>query len=151
MKKLRIPPAGTVFLVPLPPGGFAIGVLVRSDGKGRAYGVFFGPRVSSASEVNVATLKPQGAILRCRFGDHGLHSQRWAVIGTIPGWEPSEWQIPLFSRSHDDAGMCYVTEYNDSLNIISEVIRPAHEAIELPEDAQFGSGVVEVKLGKILG
>jgi hypothetical protein len=150
MKKSSIPANGSVFLVPLPAAGFGIGVLVRGDGKGRAYGAFFGPRVSRADEVDMANLRQQDAILRCRFGDYGLHTRRWIVIGSIPNWGAGQWQIPRFSRPHDNSGMRYVTEYDDDLNLMSEVVTPVAETTDMPEDAQFGSGIVEVKLNKLL-
>lgn len=150
MKKSSIPANGSVFLVPLLAGDFGIGVLVRADGKGRAYGVFFKQRVSGANEVDVSGIRYQDAILRCRFGDHGLHTRRWIVIGSIPNWDTGQWRIPKFSRPHDNSGMRYVTEYDDSLNLMSEVVAPATETMDMPEDAQFGSGVVEVKLSKLL-
>lgn len=150
MKKSGIPANGSVFLLPLPTGDFGIGVLVRANGTGQAYGEFFGRRVTNASEVNVARIKEKDAILRCRFGDHGLHTQRWIVIGSIPNWNAHPWRLPKFFRRHDNAGMRYVTEYDDDLNLLSETIAPVAATVDMPEDAQFGSGVVETKLGKLL-
>ena len=46
--------------------------------------------------------------------------------------------------------MVYVTEYDDNLDVISEVVLPADEAKDMPEDIQLGSSVVEVKLAKLL-
>lgn len=43
-----------------------------------------------------------------------------------------------------------MTEYDDSLNLRSEVVLPATDDTDLPENAQFGSGVVEVKFAKFL-
>ncbi len=150
MKQKGIPADGSVFLVPLSTRGFCIGVLVRADGKGRAYGAFFGKRVAVASEVDVAGLKLQDAALCCRFGDHGLHTQRWAVIGSIPDWDASPWPIPKFARRHDNPAMRYVTEYDDELNFLSESLVQASEAQDFPEDAQLGSGLVEIRLDKLL-
>jgi len=150
MKKKLKAANGSVFLVPLPSGGFGIGVLVRADGKGRAYGVFFGSRVTGADEVEIVHLNPQGAILRCRFGDHGLHTQSWPIIGSIPDWNESPWNIPRFSRPHDNSGLRYVTEYDEKLNVVSEDVVPAGSTQGMPEDAQFGSSVVGIKLDELL-
>src|SRR5664280_79974 len=102
MKQKRIPANGSVFLVPLPTGDFGIGVLIRADGKGRAYGTFFGPRVADASKLDIAHLRPQDAIFRSRFGDYGLHTQRWTVIGSISNWDPSHWPCLLYTSDAAD-------------------------------------------------
>lgn len=149
MKKLSID-EGAVVLVPVAPAGFAVGVVVRADGRGRAVGAFFGPKVNDASDVNLSELRLNRALLVCRFGDHGLHTKRWPVIGSIPNWSSAPWSVPKFSRRHDNPELCYVTEYDDSLNAIAEHLVPAAEGRELPADAQYGSGVIEAKLAKLV-
>jgi hypothetical protein len=150
VKKKRSASEGAVFLVPLPATGFGVGVLIRTSGTGRAYGAFFGPRVVSESEVDVSRLRDEDAILRCRFGDHGLHTQRWTIIGSISDWGAHRWELPRFKRGHDDPSLRYVTTYDDSLRAIAETLQPVNEAAALPDDGQFGSGLVEAKLSKIL-
>lgn len=149
MKKLAIK-SGDVFLVPVSPTGFGVGVLIRADGRGRAIGAFFGPRVKSATDVNPSDLQLGAALLVCRFGDHGLHTRRWPVIGSIPNWNNASWLVSRFSRRHDNPDLCYVTEYDNALNAISERVLPVAEGKNLPDDAQYGSGVVEAKLTKSL-
>jgi hypothetical protein len=150
MKQKRSAVDGAVFLVPITNGGFGIGVLIRSDGKGRAYGAFFGPRVSNASEVDISKLRDEDAILRCRFGDHGLHTRRWPLIGSIRDWGSNPWGLPRFARHHDNPALRYVTAYDSGLNVIEESLQPVDETSNLPEDEQLGSGVVEGKLAKLL-
>lgn len=150
MKKARLPNCGTVFLVPLRNGGYGIGVLVRADGKGRAFGSFFGPRIASSDEISNFDLQMKNAIFSCRFGDHGLYKKSWNVVGAVPDWNPEQWPMPKFSRQHDDASRYYVTEYDDNLGVLSETIVPASEALNLPEDVQFGSGIIEIKLDNLL-
>ena len=150
MKKKLKTPNGSVFLVPLPNGGFGIGVLVRADGRGRAYGVFFGPRVTDGDEVKIARLNPQDAILRCRFGDYGLHTEGWPVIDLIDDWNEATWSIPKFCRITGDPSLRYVVEYDDRLNVVSETILPLSGTQGMPEDAQFGSDVVAIKLDDLL-
>lgn len=150
MRRKKIPSTGSVFLVPLQSGGYAIGVLVRADGRGRAYGLFFGPRLMLVDSLPVSSLNPEQAILHCRFGDHALHSGRWPVIGRISEWDSWKWPVPKFSRRHDCLKKCYITEYDDDLNVISEAVASVSEGRDFPEDAQLGSGVVESKLDKIL-
>jgi hypothetical protein len=149
MKMLNIE-RGAMFLVPLAQGKFVVGVVINADGRGRAVGAFFGPTVSGASEVHVSNLQLKNAVLVCRFGDHGLHTKRWPVIGSIPNWAVAPWSVSKFARRHDDPDRCYVTEYDDSLSAISERVVPAAEGKMLPDDAQYGSGVVEVKLAKLV-
>jgi len=150
MKKNRSPANGTVFLVPLPSQAFCPGVLVRANGKGGAYGLFFSPPVSDAASVDFSSLTPDRAILRCKFGDHGLHTGRWPVVGAIPEWNDDRWRLPRFFRPTDDRKNCYVTDYDDRLNIVSEVILPAGETRDMVENTQYGSGILEVRLGKLL-
>jgi hypothetical protein len=149
MKRLAIE-SGAVALVPLSPAGFAVCVVVRADGRGRAVGAFFGPKVGGALDVKASELRLDSALLVCRFGDHGLHSHRWRVIGAIPKWDNAPWAVRRFSRHHENPGLCYVTEYDDSSNVIAERVLPAAEGRELPADAQYGSAVVEAKLSKLL-
>lgn len=149
MKKQLALSEGNVFLVPLSVG-FAVGVLVRFDGRGRAYGVFFAPRRASKEEVVISELKPEDGCLRFRFGDHGLYTGRWPVIGRIPLWNREQWALPKFWRSHDDINLCYITEYDDKLDVCSEIVGTKSDADALPYDAQYGSAIIESKLEKLL-
>lgn len=140
----------SVVLVPLNPSGYAVGVVIRSDGRGRAVGAFFGPRVEDGSSVDASALRLEDARLVCCFGDHGIYKKRWPVIGVVPNWKSENWSVTKFVRGHDDPKLCYVTEYDESLNVVSESVLPAAAGEGLPEDAQYGSGVVEAKLAKLL-
>jgi hypothetical protein len=143
---------GCVFLVPLSPSGYAAGVLARWDNGGRAFGYFFGPRIASKTDVDVTLLRPQAALLTARFGDHGLHTGRWACIGNVVDRSRNLWTVPKFIRQHDHADRVFLVEYDDALNVRSERTIPADssEAVGLPYDSQFGSGVIEAKLSKLL-
>ena len=149
MKKFAID-TGSVFLVPIAPAVFAIGVVISADGRGRAVGAFFGPTVSGASEVDASKLELATAVLVCRFGDQGLYTKRWPVIGSIPNWDRVAWSVTRFVRRHDNPDLCYITEYDEALDVISEDVVSAFYGNGLPEDAQYGSGVVEAKLAKLL-
>lgn len=97
-------------------------------------------------------LSPQKAILVAKFGDHGLHIGKWPVIGRIENWDRSVWKLPKFSREHDRPELRYLVAYDDKLKFLSEDIVPSHsrELEGLPYDSQLGSGIVEVKLGRML-
>ena len=142
---------GEVFLVPLTTTGFGVGVLIRGDGKGRAYGAFFGPRVTDATEVDIVRLRDDDAIMRCRFGDYGLRNELWPRIGSIPDWSLNRWKLPLFTRNHDNPELCFVTTYDERLNAIAERLQPVAETLHLPHDSQLGSGIVEIRLEELLG
>jgi hypothetical protein len=148
-KRLKIP-EGSVFLVPLTDGDYGFGVLIRTSGDGSCYGAFFGPSVKNSNEVDFSCLVEEGAILRCRFGDYGLHNQLWPVIGSIPDWGSNRWGLPQFARHHDNPELRYVTTYDDRLDAIEEVLVPVKDALNLFEDTQFGSGSVEIRLTKLL-
>lgn len=149
MKKLSIED-GTVVLVPLAPQGYCVGVVLRADGKGRALGAFFGPKVTTISEVRNIEIQQQSAVLLCRFGDHALSTGRWPIVGKVPKDAIAKWTIPEFTRRHDDPEKCYITRYDDHLNVVEERIAPVKEAANLPHDSQLGSGVVERKLSGLL-
>jgi hypothetical protein len=142
--------AGSVVLVPLAPGGFAVGVVIHTTGKGSCVGAFFGPRVRSASEVDTGGLRLENAVWVCKFGDYGIHNSLWPVIGAIPNWASAPWSVTRFARGHDDPSLCYVTEYDNLLNVKSDRVAPASEGQVLPENTSYGSGNVERRLAKLL-
>ena len=149
MKKPRAV-AGSVVLVPLAPDEFAVGVVIHTDGKGRCVGAFFGPRVRSASEVDTGGLRLENAVWVCRFGDYGIHNSLWPVIGAIPNWASAPWSVTSFARGHDDPTLCYITEYDNVLNVKSDRVAPASEGQALPKDSLCGSAIVEKLLAKLL-
>lgn len=153
MARTPIPTEGTVFLVPLTPSGFAAGVLARANRKGGAFGYFFGPQTADIAKLDLASLVPANAALVCRFGDYGLRTGRWALIGQIPDFDRGVWSLPRFRRPHDSQEQAYVTEYDDSLSRRGEKLVPIESAeiALLPHDAQFGSEIVEHNLSKLLG
>lgn len=150
--KMSTPSEGAVFLVPLEPFGYATGVLARGDGYGRAFGYFFGPRLERKDQIVVESLRADLALLVCKFGDHHLFEGKWPLIGRIPDWTRVRWKLPLFTRSHDRSDSCYLVEYSDSLDVVSErvVLRGSPEAQGLPYDSQIGSGNVALNLSKLL-
>jgi hypothetical protein len=129
-----------------------MGVLARRDGKGRAFGYFFGPRMEKEATLDIATLVPTRAALVCRFGENGLRTGRWPVVGEIPGFSREVWALPKFQRAHDSQQLVYVTEYDHSLTCQSEILisRDAVDLSNLPYDSQRGSVVVEHNLSALV-
>lgn len=137
---------GTIFTVPLEPSGHALGVLARTNGKGKAFGYFFNPA------NDLSRLNWNDSVLVARFGDHGLHTGRWKIVGHVENWRREEWPLPSFMREHDNPKLAYLTRYNDELEAVSEEI-VSSELLDrklLPVDSQYGSGVVEKLLSRIL-
>jgi hypothetical protein len=144
---------GTLALVPLQATGFALCVVARSDGKGRAFGYFFGPAIADANSWSGEVPSPDRAVLVCKFGDHSLWHGKWTQIGKVTPWQRSAWPLPAAARAHDDPNLMYLTEYDDSLNVLSERLIPREQAVARTslEDSQLGSGIVESKLSQLLG
>ena len=124
----------------------------RANGRGKAFRCFFSPRVERAEDVDGSALAPTAAILVSRFGDHGLHTGRWPVVGVVPNWDRMRWSLPQFVRAHDRSTSVYLVEYDDNLEVPSETIvtRRICERKNLPYDSQSGSAVVEARLSRLL-
>jgi len=93
---------GDWFTVPLPGGGYAVGLIARMAAKGRTvpFGYFFGPRRPEIPTVNeIADLQPLVAILLKKFGVVDLANGRWSVLGRLPNWDLDKWRMPSFLRS----------------------------------------------------
>ena len=139
-------------MVPLRPAGFAICLVARCNGKGSAFGYFFGSTIEDPSGPVESNLSLGDALLVCKLGDHGIHTGKWRPAGRISPWHPADWPMPLFSRDHDDPDKIYLTEYTDDLSVIVERLLTRDEALahsSLPEE-QLGSGIVEVRLSRLL-
>lgn len=82
-----------------------------------------------------------------RFGDYGIATGRWRIIGEVEGWDRERWPLPLFVRGREDPNVKVLVRYNDKLEVVSEQEVVAHLVPPgLPEDAQFGSAVIEKML-----
>lgn len=145
-------PEGTLFLVPLIPSGFALGVVARTDGKGRIFGHFFRPRLETPVLPTALNLNPAQSILMCRFGDHDLYTNKWPIVGKLSNWNRTVWSLPSFSRPHNDPSKIYITQYDDDLDLLSEnlAVKSSVEGMTLVADALLGSGIVEVRLNQLL-
>jgi len=143
---------GSIFLVPLRTRGYAIGVAARVSPRGRAVlRYFFGPRVVSTETPALNNLDPTAAILRIIFGDLGLISGKWSVIGTVPNWDRRMWPIPDFVRL-DPLGRrkpVLVRYADDDLNRV-EYESEIESAVGFLPDVAAGYGAVELRLTKLL-
>ena len=142
---------GTIFLVPISEMAFARGVLARTDGKGRCFGYFFGPRISSENAFAIDDLAAKWAVLRCRFGEHALRAGTWVAVAEVDPWILEEWPLPKFVRPLDDPDRTFVSTYDDALNFVSEMVVATSEVpAGLPPDSLSGSEVVQSRLSKLI-
>ena len=150
MKRGKLPALGTAFLVPLRDGGFASGVLARADGRGSAFGYFFGPRVSGAGDVELHSLVPCNALLVGMFGDLEIIRRNWPLIGKLENWAPDRWPLPPLSRVDERAGRAWLSTYDDALRCVSEEEIDPAEASQYTSDGLMGAGAVEIRLTKLI-
>lgn len=150
MKRRKLPVLGTAFLVPLRDDGFALGILARANGKGSAFGYFFGPRVSGATEVELARAVPEDALLVGMFGDLELLRGNWPIVGEVKGWSPEGWPLSPLSRVDEDAGRAWLSTYDDALQCVAETEINLADASRYPYDRLMGAGAVEIRLTKVI-
>lgn len=145
---------GDWFAVPLEGGGFALGLAARVNPKGGVLGFFFGPKLVElpASVEHLDSIDAQDALLIGRFGDLGLISGRWPVIGSLPTWDRASWKPPLFGRHEELTGLSWAVrvDNDDPMELVEETIAPALEVNNLPDDGLLGSGAVEALLSHML-
>jgi Immunity protein 26 len=142
---------GDWFAVPLRNGGYAIGLIARGDGKGIVLGYFFGPRREHVPSLDsVKILRRDQATLVTRFGDPGLRSGYWPIIGRAECWRREEWPLPLFARIDMTAQRAWVSRYDEeTLRCVDERTIDIMTAKNYPADLLSGYGAVEIKLTRL--
>jgi hypothetical protein len=144
---------GDWIAVPLRSGGYAPGLIARSNGRGGMLGYFFGPRHQSLPvTAELQGLEPKHAVLVCRLGDLGLIRQTWTVLGPSPNWEPGIWPVPRFVRREEGSGRTFIVEYDqdDAIELVREALARPEDGRGLPKDGLYGSGAVEILLDHLL-
>jgi hypothetical protein len=141
----------SVFLVPLRNGGYARGVVARSNVEGRILlGYFFGPRLASTNEVALEDLEPSSTIHRVRCGDLGLVKGEWQIVGTVSNWDRSKWPMPEFIRRDDLSKKAWLVRYSDNNPNRIETEFPVEFDSDMPRDSVSGYGAVEITLTRLL-
>lgn len=103
---------GSCFAIPLPSGGFAVGVLSQLHAGKLPFGYFFGPRRSEPPDQDaLANLDPRTAIVRVQFGRTEIDNGRWQTIGRLGNWNPEEWPTPPHTSGEAGAGLMWRIEY----------------------------------------
>ena len=155
MGKKKLPyKEGDWFGVPLESGGYAVGLIARARRSGKAlFGYFFGPKreqLPGMDDFRDLTLKD--AILIGRFGDLGLYTGEWPIIGHSEPWNRNAWPMPVWVRVDEISGKAWKVQYSedDPSLIVQETPCDFKEACRFPKDRAMGSGAVEIRLTKLL-
>lgn len=143
---------GAAFAVPLPDGGFALGIVARMAPNGKCLlGYFFGPRQDTPN-FDLGSLSADAAVLVGRFGDLHLIDGKWKIVGQVPDWDRSRWPLPLFLW-RDPLGFLpdrVVIYDEDDLAKLGKWERRLVIPGGIPEDGLMGAGFVETKLSMLL-
>lgn len=152
VKKKVLYKEGDWFSVPLNTGGYGLGIVARSNGKGIVLGYFFGPkRENSTVERNTLDLMPSDAIMIIQFGDLGLIRGEWQVISHSPTFSRDKWPLPSFARIDVISNKVRRIDYDeDTLYEEKEQVISFETAKSLPRDGLWGYRAVEQQLAKIL-
>lgn len=103
-KKLDPWPAGTLFVLPLPKGGYLLGLVARIEPSLRKksrlmFCYFFGPRVSDARDIHRPIAKsPSERVYWGIVDDFALRTGRWIVVEHLHGFDSNVWPMPPFRR-----------------------------------------------------
>lgn len=130
---------GDWFAVPLPRGGYAVGLVARRPRRGTVVlGYFFGPprKTLPACEALAGT-RAEHALLVCRVKDTALHNGEWRVLGRPASWRREDWPIPAFHRREGLSGRGIRVEYDDE-----DLTTPARESVAGAADASLAMDVV---------
>lgn len=146
---------GTIFVVPLVDGGFAIGLIARkAPAKGKVWGVygyFFGPfeHVPTIAELH-GVLDKQHAKVILICGALHLHEGQWPVLGYLEPWNRTEWPLLDFVRFDEIKKQYYVTRYDED-NVARAVFEwPTEVPDGLLDDVSYGAEAAEMRLSKVM-
>lgn len=140
---------GLLVAVPAADGiGYVIGLVARAE-KSRSLGAailiyFFPPRQRRVPRLDdVPVLSQNAAISVVRTGVRRIVDGAWPLIGTLQGFQRSDWPIPLFGGvSLGQPGLAWIAEYTDDRIGVgsprSERIVSAGEAERYPSDSAWG-------------
>jgi len=143
---------GDWFAVPLPTGGYGLGIVARADRQGGILGYLFGPRHPNLpTKEDIIGLSANDAVLIRRFGDLGLLNGEWQIIYRPDTWHREEWPLPAFARIARDRSRALRVEYTeDAGETESETPISVEEAMSLPEAGLSGYGALETRLDILL-
>ena len=144
---------GDWFAIPLEKGGWAVGLIARGPRR-LLLGYFFGPRRHTLPSIaDILDLRPENAILVCQFGDLGLVTNRWSILGKQADWNRADWPLPPFGHiDFVDPTKAYLRIYDerDLSQLPREVATSPENARRYPEDGLAGEGAVVAELDHFL-
>ena len=146
---------GDVFGVPLPGGGYAIGLIARvsRQHRGILLGFFFGPRRPELPEVGGLCLGgPEDAVLVGMFGGRPIRHGTWPVLGSIEEWEPHRWEVTRFLR-RPSMGPPWIVTYDaddPSVQLAEVVANPDDIDPNMPAETLMGHAQVPRRLDERL-
>jgi hypothetical protein len=152
MKKPRYE-QGSLFAVPLPSGGFAIGLIARASRSGQLLGYFFGPRRTEVPGLELLEgLAESDAVLVAKVGHLGVKQGSWPLIGRLTSWRAGDWPMPVFVRHEELTGRSFMVFYDDQDpgRLKGERQIASGEVFEGPEDGLMGVGFAEGRLDRLL-
>lgn len=143
---------GDCFALPLKRGGYALGLIARMNNHG-VIGYFFGTRYRDVPKpADLEGLRLKEAIQCLKFSDMDLRNRSWPIVGSLPAWERQHWPMPSFAHIDVVSGQPYIRNYDEnSLNFVSERKCTQQELVGLPEDGDFGSGAVVIRISRLVG
>jgi hypothetical protein len=146
---------GDWFAVPLRDGGFAVGVIARAMPRkeGVLLGYFFGPRRLVPPRLEtLRSLSVADALAVGIFGDLGIISGEWPLLGRINDWDRVTWPMPAFGRFEELTGRAFRVIYDDENPnmVLREEQIDSNELNGLPKDGLSGAGAIERMLTRLL-
>jgi hypothetical protein len=145
---------GDWFGVPLPSGGYAVGLVARGNAKkGVLFGYFFGPKRYAIPEVNdIRQYLVRDAVFIGKFSDLHLVNRLWPLIGRIEGWARENWPMPHFARIDKEQGVAWEEVYSeDDPNIfLGERQCLPDDVKNLPSSGLMGADAVSLRLDRVV-
>ena len=144
---------GDWFAVPLPDGGYGVGLVARAQPKhgGVLLGYFFGPRLSVPPSIDqVRFLSPTSAIMVRLFGHLDIRQGRWPIIGKVSDWNREHWPMPAFIRKPTLGPAVLVIRSDDDPNTtVSEaIVRDEEDVVNAAPEGLLGSSLAAKLLAK---
>lgn len=143
---------GDAFAVPLGGGEYVLGVIARMDGRGVILGYFFGPRMCTLpARDEIPHHRLEDAVLVQMFGDPGILSGTWPILGQVPGWAAESWPMPCFGRRDIVSGQPLRVRCDENTLMEVSVERTSSEEVEkLPDASLAGAQFIEARLSHII-
>ena len=141
---------GDWFAVPLE-GGYAVGIVARSNPRAALLGYFFGPRRDEIPSLDeLGGLRADSAILIGLFRHLGLKHGDWPILGQLEVWNRESWPMPVFVRHEELTGRSFRVIYDDDDpgRLVREELIPPGSGVQGPRDGLMGSGFVEIVLSR---